>query len=95
MTASRKRRDTMSQPIVDTEKKLDLGEKRGDVDRTSVDSIPVSTGKGDILSLEHTDPVLNAKMHLINDVRSLSAVPSSAPRNLALRIGRKGTKGKK
>ncbi|KAJ8116624.1 hypothetical protein OPT61_g1992 [Boeremia exigua] len=26
-----------------------------------------SVGKGDILSKEHTDPVLNAKMHLIND----------------------------
>jgi hypothetical protein len=25
-------------------------------------------GKGDILSKEHTDPVLNAKMHLINNV---------------------------
>lgn len=28
-----------------------------------------SVEKGDILSLEHTDPVLNAKMHLINNVR--------------------------
>jgi hypothetical protein len=27
-----------------------------------------SLGKGDILSREHTDPVLNAKMHLINNV---------------------------
>lgn len=27
-----------------------------------------SIGKGDILSNEHTDPVLNAKMHLINNV---------------------------
>lgn len=27
-----------------------------------------SLGKGDILSKEHTDPVLNAKMHLINNV---------------------------
>ena len=27
-----------------------------------------SLGKGDILSREHTDPVLNAKMHLINIV---------------------------
>lgn len=26
-----------------------------------------SLGKGDILQLEHTDPVLNAKMHLINN----------------------------
>lgn len=27
-----------------------------------------SLGNGDILSREHTDPVLNAKMHLINNV---------------------------
>lgn len=27
-----------------------------------------SIGKGDILSREHTDPVLNAKMHLVNNV---------------------------
>lgn len=27
-----------------------------------------SLGKGDILSDEHTDPVLSAKMHLINNV---------------------------
>ena len=27
-----------------------------------------SVGKGDILSREHTDPVLNAKMHLVNNV---------------------------
>jgi hypothetical protein len=27
----------------------------------------VSIGKGDILQLEHTDPVLNAKMHLVNN----------------------------
>jgi hypothetical protein len=26
-----------------------------------------SLGKDDILQLEHTDPVLNAKMHLVND----------------------------
>lgn len=28
----------------------------------------VSVAKGDILSAEHTDPVLNAKMHLVNNV---------------------------
>lgn len=27
----------------------------------------ISLQKGDLLSLEHTDPVLNAKMHLINN----------------------------
>lgn len=26
-----------------------------------------SIAKGDVLSLEHTDPVLSAKMHLVND----------------------------
>lgn len=26
-----------------------------------------SLEKGDVLGLEHTDPVLNAKMHLVND----------------------------
>lgn len=26
-----------------------------------------SLGKHDLLSLEHTDPVLNAKMHLVNN----------------------------
>jgi ABC-type sulfate/molybdate transport systems ATPase subunit len=26
-----------------------------------------SLGKGDILQLEHTNPVLNAKMHLVNN----------------------------
>jgi len=27
----------------------------------------ISVGEGDLLALEHTDPVLNAKMHLINN----------------------------
>jgi hypothetical protein len=27
-----------------------------------------SFGKGDILQLEHVNPVLNAKMHLVNNV---------------------------
>lgn len=52
----------MSQPIVDekiNDKKIPL-----DVERASVSSF----GKGDILSLENTDPILNAKMHLISDV---------------------------
>lgn len=29
----------------------------------------VSIAKGDLLSQEHVDPVLNAKLHLVNDVR--------------------------
>jgi len=34
-----------------------------DVERDSV-----SIAKGDLLAQEHVDPVLNAKMHLVNDV---------------------------
>lgn len=40
-----------------------------DVERASLEG---SVQHGDVLSLEHTDPVLNAKMRLINDV---SGVP--------------------
>ncbi|EON65113.1 hypothetical protein W97_04350 [Coniosporium apollinis CBS 100218] len=36
-----------------------------DVERASFDTD--SLGKGDLLSLEHTDPVLNAKMHMVNN----------------------------
>ncbi|KAF1989117.1 MFS general substrate transporter [Aulographum hederae CBS 113979] len=35
-----------------------------DVERSSLSSVPKV---GDVLSQEHTDPVLNAKMHLVND----------------------------
>lgn len=63
----------MSAPIIDSETKGALNAKAGDGYQPSLESMPVSTGKGDILSLEHTDPVLNAKMHLINDVRASSA----------------------
>jgi len=37
-----------------------------DPERAFPDSMP-QTGQGDLLSQEHTDPVLNAKMHLVND----------------------------
>jgi hypothetical protein len=40
--------------------------KLGDVEEAFNDGI--LTQKGDILQLDHTDPVLNAKMHLVNDV---------------------------
>lgn len=33
----------------------------------SLSRLPTDYEKGDILSLEHTDPVLNAKMHLVNN----------------------------
>jgi ribosomal protein S17 len=35
-----------------------------------------SLGKGDILQLEHTDPILNAKMHLVNNAIGTSSLPS-------------------
>jgi hypothetical protein len=38
------------------------------------DSDGSSLGKGDILSNEHTDPVLSAKMHLINNVLGLCSI---------------------
>jgi hypothetical protein len=31
-------------------------------------------GKGDILSNEHTDPVLSAKMHLINNLCNIANI---------------------
>ena len=37
-----------------------------DVERDSV-----SIAKGDLLSQEHVDPVLSAKMHLVNDVSNI------------------------
>jgi hypothetical protein len=46
-----------------------LDDKKGgaaDLERASIEV--ESFGKGDILQLEHTDPVLNAKMHLVNNV---------------------------
>jgi len=43
-----------------------------DVERGSLDSVPKI---GDILQQEHTDPVLNAKMHLVNDVRRNPKLP--------------------
>jgi hypothetical protein len=36
--------------------------------QVTLDDDGSSLGKGDILSQEHTDPVLNAKMHLVNNV---------------------------
>lgn len=49
-----------------------------------------SLGKGDILSREHTDPVLNAKMHLINNVsarRTYQQMPSRLQRKSANQWG--------
>jgi hypothetical protein len=36
----------------------------------------ISLGKGDILQLEHTDPILNAKMHLVNNAIGNLSIPS-------------------
>ena len=47
------------------EKKHDDKESRNIHDVESLET--GSIGKGDVLSLEHTDPVLNAKMHLVNN----------------------------
>ncbi len=62
--------------IMGEPKVLDDADKKAvqqnDVERGSHDALneddTSSLGRGDILSREHTDPVLNAKMHLINNV---------------------------
>ena len=38
-------------------------------DATSVGSDPTFLAKGEVFSLESVDPALNAKMHLVNNVR--------------------------
>ena len=38
-----------------------------DVEHQVVYDETSSVGKDDILQLEHTDPILNAKMHLVNN----------------------------
>lgn len=61
------------EPVPSTEKKA---ASTGDVERA--DDETFSVVQGDVLSLEHTDPVLNAKMHMINDVSEwLAALPHS------------------
>lgn len=45
----------------------DPDKKGHDVENQPSDIDVASMGKGDILQLEHTDPVLNAKMHLVNN----------------------------
>jgi len=54
---------------VDEKKPHDL---LNDPERGSLDSAPKI---GDILQQEHTDPVLNAKMHLVNDVLQFLGTP--------------------
>lgn len=46
-----------------------FGEKKGDeILDQDVERDSISIAKGDLLGQEHVDPVLNAKMHLVNDV---------------------------
>lgn len=52
---------TMNDP---NDKKV-LDAREHDEENASGDA--ASIGKGDILQLEHTDPVLNAKMHMVNN----------------------------
>lgn len=63
----------MAAPVTDDKKIVDDTQ---DVERREDDD-DISIQKGDLLSLEHTDPVLNAKMHLINDVSASTAHTSS------------------
>jgi len=51
----------------DTTKPHEKKVQENDVENATVLDDTSSLGKGDILSLEHTDPVLNAKMHLVNN----------------------------
>lgn len=54
---------------LDKDAKVEDG-KHGDTGRTgSMTSDLTSLGKGEVFSLESVDPALNAKMHLINNVR--------------------------
>lgn len=63
-------------PITNMDDKKREESYEPDIERDSV-----SIAKGDLLSQEHVDPVLNAKMHLVNDVR-LPISPSMGTRNL-------------
>jgi hypothetical protein len=47
-----------------------------DVEGQVVFDDAISLGKGDILQLEHTDPVLNAKMHLVNNAIGVYSLTS-------------------
>jgi hypothetical protein len=60
-------------PLPPQARDLEAGKTRTTAPRdgdeeTSLASVAVGEGKVDLLALEHTDPVLNAKMGLVNDV---------------------------
>jgi hypothetical protein len=55
-----------------------------DVEHARADDETSSLGKGDILQLEHTDPILNAKMHLVNNAidEVCPSLTSSLPKHV-------------
>lgn len=53
--------------MADISKTQDPDKKVQDVEAPPSEIDAASLGKGDILQLEHTDPALNAKMHLVNN----------------------------
>ena len=63
LTSTLARTDTMDGTTTSHEKKV----QENDIENAAVSDDTSSLGKNDILQLEHTDPVLNAKMHLINN----------------------------
>lgn len=62
-----------------TKKDAEQGQQSVFAPDTERDTEVLSLGKGDILQLEHTDPVLDAKMHLINDAIGIYSLPCHIP----------------
>jgi hypothetical protein len=54
--------------------------RRDGDEETSLASLAGREGKVDLLALEHTDPVLNAKMGLVNDVSGFCFVKGTRER---------------
>lgn len=63
-------KDTQELKTTDTEKVQEHDVEHGSHGVLNNDN-GSSLGKGDILSREHIDPVLNAKMHLVNNVSAV------------------------
>lgn len=53
--------------ILDNETPKTESQRVGEADLEVHSDDDISLGKGDLLSLEHVDPILNAKMHLVNN----------------------------
>jgi len=66
----------MAEPITDSFDDKKTFEQEPDIERDDL-----SIGKGDLLSQEHVDPVINAKMHLVNDVRNFGLAIASGAQN--------------